>query len=68
MSVYFISGHLDLSSQEFNLYYKEKIDEAIKNKSHFIVGDAKGTDSIAQSYLNSLQYKDVTVYNMFDKP
>ncbi len=68
MNTYFISGHLDLSEARFDMEYKPKIDEAIKGGSHFVVGDAKGADTIAQCYLRSLGYWNVTVYHMFDKP
>jgi hypothetical protein len=68
MNTYFISGHLDLSPEAFNMYYKQEIDVAMKEGSHFIVGDAKGTDSMAQTYLRGCEYKNVTIYHMFDKP
>ena len=72
----FISGHIDLSLIEFNQYYKKKIDNAIELGHHFVIGDAKGADSLAQSYLNDLcnnkssdMTKDrVIIYHMFTKP
>lgn len=65
--VYFISGHLDLTEEEFNLHYKPHIDEALKNNSSFVIGDAKGADSLAQQYLAD-KIKNVTIYHMFTTP
>lgn len=69
--IYFISGHLDLTENEFTKYYISKIDTAIENDGNFIIGDARGADSFAQKYLSSkgphLANK-VTIYHMFDKP
>jgi len=66
----FISGHLDLSEKEFDDHYKTKIKNAIMNNDSFIVGDAKGADSIAQQFLksNNISQEKVTVYHMFDEP
>lgn len=46
---YFISGHLDISEDEFNRHYKSKIDMAIDSKGTFVIGDAKGVDFMAAS-------------------
>ncbi len=66
----FISGHLDLTQKEFDENYKEQIDEAVKRNDHFVIGDCKGTDLMAQQYLASLGIcnKSVTVYHMFTDP
>src|SRR5437868_6437481 len=76
--MYFISGHLILSEEEFNIHYKPHIDAAIKEGSKFVVGDAKGTDLMAQTYLKTCcetkdqETKDlcerITVYHMFEAP
>lgn len=63
--IIFISGHLDLTEEEFKNHYIPLID-AHKNDS-FIVGDAKGCDSMAQIYLKSIGAKCV-VYHMFSSP
>lgn len=65
--IYFISGHLDLTDQEFLDHYKVIIDKALKDNSLFVVGDARGADSLAQKYL-SVKTNNVTVYHMFDSP
>ena len=67
ISTYFISGHLDLTKKEFDEHYKEPIDAAIFNDCSFVVGDARGTDLLAQNYL-MYKTKKVTVYHMFDGP
>ena len=68
-SIAFISGHIDLTQKEFDQYYKNKIDEAIKKKHSFVIGDGHGADALAQEYLINLIPKEkVEVYHMFDKP
>lgn len=64
----FISGHLDISPKEWEDNYKNRIDKAIKAGCSFVVGDAKGTDSISADYLWEQGVKDVVIYHMFDKP
>lgn len=66
-NIYFISGHLDLTDQEFLDHYKVKIDQALDENGSFVVGDARGADSIAQKYL-SVKTNKVTVYHMFESP
>lgn len=68
--VYFISGHLNLSQDEFELHYKNQIEDALKKEnSSFIIGDARGCDLMAQNYLSTTR-KDVHViiFHMFGKP
>ena len=67
--VYFISGHLDITEEDFSVHYKEKIDQALKDNKDvkFVIGDAKGADSFAQKYLIGKRC-DVTIYHMYDSP
>ena len=65
---YFISGPGELSDFEFNTYYKPMIDQGINSDAHFVIGDFRGTDTIAQTYIHKQGYENVTVYHMFDKP
>ncbi|MEM7726741.1 MAG: hypothetical protein AAF208_10265 [Cyanobacteria bacterium P01_A01_bin.45] len=65
--VNFISGHLDLNKEEFHRYYRFLIDEALKNNQSFVVGDARGADTLAQEYLLG-KTKAVVVYHMFTSP
>ena len=65
--IYFVSGHLDLTREEFLENYAHRLRTAVAEGAEFVVGDAKGTDSMAQELLNSLS-ASVTVYHMFDLP
>lgn len=65
----FISGHLNISKEEFAEHYIPKIQSAIDAGHHFIVGDARGTDIMAQQYLLSKNVIErTTVYHMFTSP
>lgn len=78
--IYFISGHRDLTQEEFDKFYKPTIDSCIEDnkkigaKSFFNIGDYEGADLIAQEYLkelcekNVISYSDITIFHMFDKP
>ena len=66
--VYFISGHGDVTSDEFKSHYAFKIDIALKKGDcKFIVGDFRGLDAMAQKYLKD-KNANVTVYHMFKSP
>ena len=69
-NVYFISGHLDLTQQEFNDHYMEHVIKAAREMdSEFVIGDAIGCDRFSQIMLATLGYRNrFTVYHMFDKP
>lgn len=64
---YFVSGHIYLTEEEFDEHYRSRLDEAIGKKARFVVGDARGADSMAQLYLAN-RGLDVTVYHMSNKP
>jgi hypothetical protein len=65
----FISGHLDLTQEEFDEHYKPKIHEAIVRGHDFVVGDARGADNMAQQFLANHECKPrFIVYHMFDSP
>ncbi len=69
MKANFISGHLNLTQEEFNAHYLPLIYMAVANGDSFVVGDARGADTMAQDYLYKWIGKSrVTVYHMFDKP
>lgn len=61
-----ISGHLDLTKEEFKEHYDAAIVWAVMNEHSFVVGDAPGADRMAQEVLDrALDYGynvDVTVY------
>lgn len=78
----YISGHLDLTVSEFYKHYRDVIDKAILAGDDFIVGDAIGTDWIAQTYLLAInrtyllsehsllltKYPKVKIYHMLESP
>lgn len=69
---YFISGHRDITEDEFDVY-KRKIQEILEitPDALFVVGDYYGVDIMAQNYLiNDLQIapEHITVYHMFTTP
>ena len=69
--VYFISGHRDITKEEFEKYYVPKIDTTLENDNNatFVVGDYYGVDIMAQDYLVNKGVQDnVTVYHMFESP
>ena len=68
MLCYFISGHLDISEAEFQEHYVPELDRAIQAGASFVVGDARGTDTLAQQYLKARQVTNVTVYHMLSSP
>jgi hypothetical protein len=65
--VNFISGHLDLTREEFEAHYRPLIDAALSLGETFIIGDARGADALAQGYLHEKR-ASVVVYHMFDSP
>lgn len=71
---YFISGHTDLSFDDFIKHYKEPILIAIKNDPNctFVVGDAPGVDIMAQHLLIRILGEDginrITVYHIGTHP
>lgn len=71
--IYFISGHRDITEEEFKTYYVPQLEDILQfeeNCIQFVVGDYEGVDIIAQKWLlEHLNDKSrVTVYHMYDKP
>lgn len=65
--VAFITGHLDLSSSEFELHYRQRISDLYNQGFSFVVGDARGCDTMAQDYLKRIGATCI-VYHMFENP
>jgi len=63
----FISGHLTLTSAEFDTHYRPAIDDALSRGQSFVIGDARGADKMAQDYLVG-KSTSVVVYHMFEEP
>lgn len=68
--IYFISGHRDLSKEDFQLYYEPIIDKVISNDSEaeFVVGDCDGVDKYAMDYIFKYYIVPLIIYHMFDTP
>lgn len=66
----FVSGHLDLTEDEFQEHYVPLLTEYCSLGYHFVVGDARGADSMTQLFLENHPNKSphVMVYHMFDQP
>ena len=68
--IYFISGHRDLSYEDFKKYYIPKIKEVVEEdpRAEFIVGDCNGVDKYAMDYIFNNVMCDLTIYHMSSKP
>lgn len=67
---YFISGHRDLSIEDFRLYYKPFIDKVVMEDlcPNFVVGDCDGVDKFAMDYIYKYYTCPLIIYHMFDTP
>jgi len=65
--IYFVSGHLDLTDEEFKEHYVPRLEEAIREDGCFVVGDARGTDTLAQMWLGE-RGAQVVVFHMHTAP
>lgn len=61
---YFVSGHRDITEEEFLRHYEAALLGALDDKeASFVVGDSHGVDAMAQKFLK--QHTDkVTVYHI----
>lgn len=65
----FVSGHLDLTEEEFREHYVPKLLYYCEQGYNFVVGDARGADTLTQKFLAENQHKPyVLVYHMFNAP
>lgn len=59
-----ISGHLNLTEEEFKEHYEPLLWRAVRSGHAFVVGDAPGADAMAQEFLSQrLRRISVTVYH-----
>ena len=70
-ATYFISGHREITEEEFELNYKPALDDVVDRVEgcRFVVGDYHGADIMAQNYLIDVLGVDpdrITVYHMGD--
>jgi hypothetical protein len=62
---YFISGHRDLTQEEFDKHYIPTLENILKQDpmADFVVGDWEGCDTLALEWLiSNLNYPDVYIY------
>ena len=68
----FISGHRNITDEEFEVYRQAIVDEITINPNvKFVVGDYYGVDIMAQDFLIDIlgvEPERVTVYHMFESP
>ena len=71
-NTYFISGHRDLTENEFEYYYIPLIQQALEENPNakFVIGDFDGCDIIAQNYLVNIinDIANITVYCVGETP
>ena len=71
-NTYFISGHRDITDEEFDINYVPILTNlAEEYDAKFVVGDYYGTDIMAQNFLMDeigLDPERITVYHMFESP
>ena len=72
LDTYFISGHRDLTENEFEYYYIRLIQEPLLENPNakFVVGDFDGCDIMAQNYLVNIidDIANITVYCVGETP
>ena len=66
---YFVSGHLDLTREEFLTHYAQELRAAVAEDAEFVIGDAAGADAMAQEFLSVIVNESrITVHHMFHHP
>lgn len=70
MTTYFVSGHLDLTEEEFRDHYAPRLSAALADDpdAAFVVGDARGCDRMAQRYLCDVHADRVRVFHRLGAP
>lgn len=67
---YFISGHRNLSYDDFELYYEPVISNIIANdkEAEFVVGDCDGVDKFSMDFIFRYYIVPLTIYHIGDAP
>jgi hypothetical protein len=66
--IYFVSGHLTTTPEEFQQHYLPVLERVLSEDpdSKFVMGDARGTDRLTQLWARERGlFSRVTVYHMF---
>jgi hypothetical protein len=58
-----ITGQQDISIEDFQTYYEPAIEAMIKQKVHFVIGNAEGVDKLAKEFLHMYSYHSVTIFD-----
>lgn len=69
--IYFVSGHRDLSYEDFQKYYVPVLVNVLVDDGYptFVVGDCNGVDKFAMDYIyNNMRKGKLHIYHMFDSP
>jgi hypothetical protein len=64
---FFVSGHLDLTEDEFKLHYAVRIRDAVERGDLFVVADAPGADTMAQNLIYELG-GNALVFHIGERP
>jgi len=70
MTTYFISGHGDITEDEFVEHYVPGLQLALDEGSSFVLGDFRGADVMAQQWLRGHAQElsgEIHVFHMFTK-
>lgn len=70
---YFVSGHRNITEDEFERNYKLALEDVVNSVSdcRFVIGDCSGVDIMAQDYLIDVlgvSPERITVYHMLEAP
>jgi hypothetical protein len=65
--IYFVSGPLHLTRQEFKDHYEAPLSKAVAAGGAFVVGDARGADTMAMQFLIERTNR-VTIFHMLEEP
>lgn len=66
--IIFISGHRDITHNEFMVHYAGQINNLCVEGCSFVVGDCQGVDYMAQKVLKEMGAKNVIVFHMDENP
>ena len=69
--IYFVSGHRNLTQEEFDNFYAPKIDSIVNgdNCASFVVGDWEGCDTMFINFLlEQVDYPPITIYHVEEEP
>lgn len=58
-----VSGHTDLSKEEFDTYYVPELKASIAKGESFVVGGADGCDKMTQEFLSNYPEVNATIYD-----